>query len=64
MVPKMLGESIRGRHIQSTEPPGETSAVFWPSERNPWSAIGTTLGDLDALSGPGQVLDSTSISTG
>src|SRR4051812_41169329 len=40
-APKTLGESIRGRHIQSTLPPGATRAVTSPSERNPYSPIGT-----------------------
>ena len=33
--PKMLGLSIRGRHIHSTEPLGATSAVTSQSDRNP-----------------------------
>jgi hypothetical protein len=35
MAPKTLPESILGRHIQSTEPPGESSAVVSPSLRKP-----------------------------
>lgn len=30
-----LGESKRGRHSHSTEPPRETSAAVWQSERKP-----------------------------
>jgi hypothetical protein len=33
--PKMLGESIRGRHIHSTLPLGATSAVASQSDRKP-----------------------------
>ena len=32
-VPKMLGESKRGTHSQSTAPSGQTSAPVWQSER-------------------------------
>jgi hypothetical protein len=33
--PKTLGESKRGRHIQSTDPEGATSAETSPSLKNP-----------------------------
>ena len=33
--PKTLGESSRGRHIHSMEPPGATSAVTSQSDRKP-----------------------------
>jgi hypothetical protein len=35
MAPKALGESKRGTHIQSTAPPGATSAETSPSLRKP-----------------------------
>jgi hypothetical protein len=35
MEPNTLGESKRGTHIQSTEPPGARSADTSPSLRNP-----------------------------
>ena len=41
MAPNTLGESKRGTHIQSTAPPGETSAETSPSLRKPKSPIGT-----------------------
>jgi hypothetical protein len=37
---KLLGPSIRGRHIHSTLPLGATSAHTSRSEMNPYSAIG------------------------
>jgi hypothetical protein len=40
MAAKMLGLSIRGRHIHSTLPLAATSADASQSERNPYSAIG------------------------
>ena len=39
--PKMLGESKRGTHIQSTEPLGANNANTSPSLRNPYSPMGT-----------------------
>ena len=33
-LPKTLGESNAGRHSQSTEPSGATSAPVWQSDRN------------------------------
>jgi len=33
-APNTLGQSIRGRHIHSMEPPGATSAVTSLSDRN------------------------------
>src|SRR4051794_13594810 len=37
---KMLGESKRGTHSQSTEPSGATRAPVWQSDRNAYSAMG------------------------
>src|SRR3954452_454774 len=39
-LPKMLGESNRGTHSQSTEPSGATRAPVWQSERKAYSAMG------------------------
>src|SRR5437588_13078958 len=40
MLPKTLGESIRGRHSHSTLPLGATRAHDSQSERKPYSAMG------------------------
>src|SRR4051794_16864353 len=37
---KMLGESKRGTHSQSTEPSGATRAPVWQSDRKAYSAMG------------------------
>src|SRR5690349_14703432 len=39
-LPKMLGESNRGTHSQSTAPSGATRAPVWQSERKAYSAMG------------------------
>src|SRR5262249_30874690 len=44
-LPNTDGESEAGRHSQSTDPSGATSAPVWQLDRNPYSAMGGN-GDL------------------
>jgi hypothetical protein len=57
MLPKTLGESKRGMHIHSTDPPGDSSADTSPSLRNPYSPIGVErTWVVGALTWPGSLV--------
>src|SRR5215218_671323 len=49
---KMLGESKRGTHSQSTDPSGATRAPVWQSDRKAYSAMGGNGDGAAALAGP------------